>query len=356
MLFLTRYEREQWYKLLEEIRNTNATPELIIPQISLHLQSAFCFYIGVMLTATGKGKAGLAWLSAGTLNEADGVFSNAFLLGFLERQGGNLIVPAPAFEDPRHFIHFASVPMMRESRARFLAHLSHTLPPSDQPLRLMDIGCGDGSLTAAMIKSITESAKVQDIAEVLLVDPSPAMLTLAKKTVTAAYPDITILTANTRIQDLSDHIDRRYDVAVSSLAYHHMPYEDKAIHLKRLKPWIDNFVLFELDANNDTPEYGSPDLSLSVYQSYGRIIDFIFSHDAPVDVAVSCVDRFLMAELVSILTEKRGVRTDYHMLSAQWHQLFRSVLEPEFTLRSDSYAYADEYVGLFTHHYAREFC
>jgi hypothetical protein len=132
-----------------------------------------------------------------------------------------------------------------------------------------------------------------------------------------------------------------------------MPLEHKKIHLARLKPWIDHFLLFEMDANNDTPDIFSPELALSVYQSYGRIIDFVFAHDAPVEVVTDCVDSFLMTELISLLTQPRGEWTDYHMLRSQWNDLFQSSLGPEFSLRSDSSCYADEYLDLFTMHYGR---
>ena len=121
-----------------------------------------------------------------------------------------------------------------------------------------------------------------------------------------------------------------------------------------MKPWIDHFLLFELDANHDTPDLFSPELAFSLYQSYGRIIHNAFSDDTPLEVAVDSVDSFLMTELVSMLTEPRGVRTDYHMLRSQWHSLFQEVLCPEFSLRCDSSAYADEYVTLFTMHYGRD--
>jgi hypothetical protein len=141
---------------------------------------------------------------------------------------------------------------------------------------------------------------------------------------------------------------------MSSLAYHHMPVEDKRLHLLRLKPWIDHFLLFEMDADNDTPELSTPELALSVYQSYGRIMDFVYSHDAPVDVVTDCIDSFLMTEVVSLLTRPRGERTEYHMLRSQWHDLFRSSLCPEFAICSDSTCYADEYMTLFTLHYGRK--
>ena len=204
-----------------------------------------------------------------------------------------------------------------------------------------------------LLSHLVESGKVNQISEIHLVDPSPAMIALAKKTVGDAFPGITLTTENARIQDCSSGICDHYDIAFSSLAYHHMPLEDKRIHLTRLKPWIDHFLLFEMDANNDTPDLYSPDLAFSVYQSYGRIIDFVFAHDAPLDVVTDCVDSFLMTELVSILTQPRGERTDYHMLRTQWNDLFRTVLGPEFVLQCDSACYADEYMALFTMHYGR---
>lgn len=141
---------------------------------------------------------------------------------------------------------------------------------------------------------------------------------------------------------------------MSSHALHHIPLELKRIHLSRIKPWIDHFLLFELDADHDTPELFSPDLAFSLYPSYGRIIDNAFSHDAPEEFAVDSIDLFVMTELVSMLTELRGVRTDYPMVRSQWSSLFREVICPEFSLRCDSAAYADEYVTLCTMHYGRD--
>ena len=83
-------------------------------------------------------------------------------------------------------------------------------------------------------------------------------------------------------------------------------------------------------------------------------MDFVYAYDAAVDVVTDCIDSFLMTEVVSILTQPRGKRSDYHMLRSQWHDLFRAVLAPEFSLHSDSACYADEYMTLFTMHYGRD--
>jgi SAM-dependent methyltransferase len=258
-----------------------------------------------------------------------------------------------AFEERRPFVHFSQVPMMKTIRKQLVHQCTHSLPSFDKPVRFMDIGCGDGGLTVMLLSRLLESGKVNQISEIHLVDPSPAMIALAKKTVGSAFPFISITTENARIQDCSAGINHHYDIVFSSLAYHHMPLEDKRIHLARLKPWIDHFVLFEMDANNDTPDLYSPELAFSVYQSYGRMIAFVFAHDAPSDEVTDCVDSFLMTEVVSILTEPRGERTDYHMLRPQWHDLFNTELGPEFVLRSDSACYEDEHMALFTMHYGR---
>jgi hypothetical protein len=73
-----------------------------------------------------------------------------------------------------------------------------------------------------------------------------------------------------------------------------------------------------------------------------------------VDLACHCVDNFLMTELVSILTQPRGRRTDYHMLQKQWLDLFEEVLAPEFSLGGYRVCHADENFHVFMAHYARD--
>ncbi|PKG31068.1 class I SAM-dependent methyltransferase, partial [Methanoregula sp.] len=269
------------------------------------------------------------------------------------RYGGGLAKPAAVFADPRPFIHFTTVPLMQEARAAFVRLMADSLPVFPDPVRFMDIGCGNGALTADVLSGLIQTGKIREIAEVLLIDPSPAMTSLAEKTVRAAFPDTPIRIAHGRIQDCSAEIDRKYDIAMSSLAYHHMPVEEKRIHLQRLKPRIDHFLLFEMDADHDTHDRYAPALALAVYQSYGRIFDRIYAHDGPVEVANECIDMFLMTEVASILSDPRGKRSDYHMLRSQWKELLDDVLVPEFTHMGDSSCTSDERMGLFMLHYGR---
>ena len=353
MLFLSKQEGERWIACAQEALAGTAEPHDFDQEIRPNLIPAFDYFVGTTLVAKGLGERGQAWCREGVLLEEDGLFSNGFLLNFLKRQNGSLVMPAVAFADPRPFVHFAGVPTMKSARERFLKQCGHSLPRFQHPLRILDIGTGNGALVVQLVQHLQECGKVGEVGEILLVDPSPAMCALAEETVAKEFPRQRIRTVNARIQDLSDKLDARYDVALASLAFHHMPYEDKEVHLSRLEPWIDHFLLFELNANNDLPAMHSPELALSVYQSYGRMMDFVFSHDAPVEVALACIDLFLMTEAVSLLTQPRGIRSDYHLLRWQWKDLLDRKLGPAFACGCDSLCYADEYLDLFTLHYQR---
>lgn len=354
MLFLSPDEAECWRGAVRAIMADAASPDAFdLGPIRPGLEAAFRFYAGTRLAAQGQGALGKQWIAAGMLEESHGVFMNAFASSFMDRHGDRLIMPATAFEDPRPFIHFTTAPVIADSRAAFLAQCTQSLPRFDAPLRIMDIGCGNGALLASLLTQLREAGKADEVEEALLIDPSPAMLDMARDAVGQAIGADRVAVMNERIEAASGRIAERYDVALSSLAYHHMPWEHKVRHLYDLAPWIDHFLLFEVDANHDEPELYAPELALSVYQCYGGIIDLVFAHDAPLDLAVACVDQFLMTEAVSLLTQPRGERTEYHMLEPQWRALFEEAFAGAFTCRCGAACYANAHIGLFTLHYAR---
>lgn len=354
MLFLSSTEKKQWVALgAEVLADRSIQPHAFGAKIRSSFEQIFDYFIGTLLAARGQQQRAVAWLQEGARDEETLLMSNAYLLSFLERHGGKMIMPAVVFADPRPFIHFAGTPEIRAAREQFLQHLGHTLPRFDRPFRIMDIGTGDGALLGMVLQHLRKAGKVGDIGEILLNDASPAMIELAEKNMKALFPKAQIRASTARIENVSDRIDGHYDVAMSSLAYHHLPFEKKIAHLRAMAPRFDHFAIFEIDANNDTPELGSPELACSVYQSYGRIINFVFSHDAPVDVALASVDCFLMTEAVSLLTQPRGARNDYHMLRGQWHDVMAQGLGKAFACGCDSVCHADEYVNIFTMHYGR---
>jgi len=353
MLFLSNREKIEWEEMKKEILVSEKGPEEFTEKIRKNLLPMFQYYIGTVLIAHGHKEKGMEWLRTGTMDEEEGLFSNAFIIGFLLRHNYELTSPAVCFADPAPFVYWANMPIMKKSRENFVKQTVDSMPVFKKPFRMMDIGCGDGGLTIALLDRLRKEEKISDIDEILLIDASPGMIELAEKKLSEYFNPSVIKTVNSRIEECSEKIDGRYDLAMSSLAYHHMPVEKKKIHLEKLKSKFDHFVLFELNANNDTPELHSPELAVSLYQAYGRIVDFVFSYDSPVELAQNCVDCFLMTESVSFLTLPRGVRSDYHMVRTQWHELFSEILGSEFMCLNDSNAYADEFLDLMTIHYGR---
>lgn len=352
MLFLSSQEIESWKVQLSNIENNNIGPGCFKPDIRPNLLPVFYFYVGTYLLAHDHDH-GIDWIREGTLLEDRGFHLNAFMMGFLKRNNNVLKMPGVIFEDPLPYVHFTGLPVLQKARASFTEFCCNTLSEMKGPLRLMDLGCGNGTLTVRLIKELLRSKKSSEIGEILLVDSSAGMLELAEKEYSSVFGNKNLRCINSKIQDAIPMMNVNYDIAVSSLAYHHMPYDEKEKHLKSLSALVDNFIILEVDANNDTPELHSPELALAVYQAYTRLIDFIFSHDTSVKTAIDCVDLFLMSEVISFMIHSRGIRTDYHMLSNQWKGLFEKSLKG-FSMRGHSNVYSDDYLNIFCMHYAKD--
>ncbi len=354
MLFLGKDESKTWKDLALRIIGSGGKIVPVDDLVRPGLIPAFHYYTGTMLLAGNMNEAGRQWIVAGMSGEQGGLFSNAFMASYLGRNNGRLVIPETIFADPAPYVHFAGTPVLADSRSAFRNHCVHALPRFSKPIKIMDIGCGHGIVAADLLTDLLRSGNIPGVDEILLIDPSEGMLNLARENVSGIFPQARITLSQERIESLSDRITGYYDLALASLAYHHMPYETKLYHLRKLKEHLGYFILFELDANNDTPDLHDPDLALSVYQSYGAMMDFIFAHDAPVELAIASIDRFLMSEAIYFFTEPRGKRTDYHMLRSQWHQVFSEGLGREFGCLTDSTCFGNENLGLFTMIYGKD--
>lgn len=352
MIFLARDEAKQWRQLGESVAAGTLTPGKRLEEVRQALLPHFHFYAGSLLASMGQGPEGMAWFREGSLLESDGNLGNAYFARFMERQGGTLRIPETVFADPRPYLSFTAVPTIREARERLVIRMTRSLPDFTAPFRFIDVGCGDGNLTAACLRGLREAGRIGEIGQVTLVDPSPAMLELATATVTAALPGISVMPLAGRFQDVSNDLPVS-DVALAALSIHHMPREQRQIHLERLASRINHLILFELNANHDTPERNSPELAVSMYQSYGAIIGVILACDAPREQAEACVDRFFMVEAISMITEPRGVRSDYHMLRGQWKEQLTETLGLDFTCLGEFTSFFSDTGELITLHYGR---
>lgn len=351
MYFLSERTIEQWRELgAVAMKNKGRTPADLSEQVRPDHRAAFCYYVGTMLSAKGRMPGGKKWLEYGRRQET--VPACSYLLDFIERHSSTMVMPEVTFNDPKPWGHFSGLPQIQVARANFISTATESLPGFGRPFSMIDVGCGNGELGVRFIKSLQDAGKATEVRAVMLVDPSKKMLELAQKTVTAAFPRARVRALASRIEDAGD-LDDDYDVAVASCSLHHMPAETKVAAIRKLGGSIDHFVLLEMLANHDYPELYSPEIAFSVYQMMGRALQFIFAHDAPADVQRRCADMFVMTETVSLLTQPRGERTEYHMLRGQWRDLLDEAFGEEFSCICDATCYADQLVEQLCVHYAR---
>ncbi|MBN2060141.1 MAG: hypothetical protein JW882_06960 [Deltaproteobacteria bacterium] len=89
---------------------------------------------------------------------------------------------------------------------------------------------------------------------------------------------------------------------------------------------------------------------LDRFREIGKVKDV---DEILLDVSYRCVDAFLMCETVSLLTQPKGIRTEYHMLRHQWYDLIRQALGTRFGCLSESTCYSDKHLELFTMHFGK---
>lgn len=351
MIFLSKNEVREWTRLGQDALDKEDLPETAFDKIRPGLLPHFHYFIGTLLASKGKIEEGKNWLRNGSKNEP--VPGNSYLLSYIERHGNKLAMPQITFSDPRPFVHFTTVPEIIKARDNFTRICGATLPKFSHPIKIIDIGCGNGMLLVGLLRSLINIDRAESVGEILLIDPSEKMLELSQQNLKRDFPDSKIIVRHNSLQDVSCNIESHYDIAMSSLAWHHMPFETKLAQARNLSKCVDNFLLFELSANHDTPEQYSPELAISIYQTFGRGTGLILAHDAPKEVAQMSVDYFLMTEIISLLTQTREKRNDHHMLKHQWHKLFTEGLGTGFTCLSDSICYSDPNIEYFSLHYGR---
>ncbi len=350
MIHLTRNESILWTELTDRARLGNLDPDAKLTELRPALRPAFRFHAATLIAVAGDTKTSLSWLAAGSLEEKENM-ACAYMAGFLQRHA-SFSMPVTVFEDPRPYIHFTTVPAIEGARHKFRDFTSRTMPSYERPVKFMDVGCGNGTMGIELLQSLQEKKIIPEVQEIILVDPFPSMLEIAEKTATEVFPKARITTMLGLSQDISARFPSGIDFTLCSLSIHHMPWEVKAGLVKDIASRSREVLLFEMDADHDTHELGSSELSLSVYQSYGAIIDAIFAHDAPVDIALKCVDLFLLAEVISLLSQPRGKRTEYHMTSYQWRRLFEE--ETDYRLSAEETCLACSGVDFFGQHFIKD--
>ena len=351
MYMLSNEESSRWEAAASEVLNgRGGSVADAARRVRPDMRAPFYYYIGTLLASRGDVDGATAWLEAGRAIEP--IPACSYLLDLLARQGGEFFIPEVAFTDPRPWGHFSGLTFLSTARANFIERATASLPVFEAPLRYADVGCGNGELGIRLARSLEAAGKITGVGAVTLIDPSPGMLELAERNVREAFPGAQVTIVRSRLEDARE-LPGACDVSIASSSVHHMTAEQKSVHLPRLARSVDHFLLSELDANHDYPEMGSPELAFSVYQIFGRGVQWVLEEPAPADVQRACADAFLMTEAISILSQPRDERTEYHMLRGEWKDLLDEELDG-FECVCEATCCAEEYIEQFMLHYARK--
>jgi SAM-dependent methyltransferase len=330
VLTLRPTDASSWIDLLPAVISGGLEPRgadaLCVPPDQL---GAFRFYAGTALAARGDPRAP-DWLGAAAAVDGPELRASEYVAGLLLRLG-QLAAPVAggAFTSPGAWIHFASLPALRAARSELVSFAVDSLPEASGSLSVLDVGCGDGGMLAELLAGVLAGGRFDEVASVTLLDPSRAMLERARARIASDWPGARVECLEARLQDVAGRLAGQYDLALGSLSLHHMPAERKRSALSRLAPYVDHLLLLELDADHDTPEVGSPRLAASVHETYGWLLAQVLGPGTPDDAARETADRFVAPELVSLLTEPRGVRSEYHMPRGAWMELLEEALGPD---------------------------
>lgn len=153
------------------------------------------------------------------------------LLDGLHRGDGEVYVDPEAFT---RFIDGGANPALYEATIAALA-----VRPDDGVSTLLDIGCGDGRVSAAVL---------DDGTTIDLLEPSGAMLATAVEAVSAGRGRLGSASEN----DLSSLLDavapeRRWDRAQATFALHNLAPAERAAALSALRPHVGELCLVEFD-------------------------------------------------------------------------------------------------------------
>ena len=138
------------------------------------------------------------------------------------------------------------------------AVLVEILPPA--PLRVLDLGCGDGRLAALVLGARSS------VTEVVAVDASPPMLERARERFSAeARVSVLEWSLNDPIEGLG-----RFDVIVSGFAIHHLEDERKQALFQEIAGRLTPGGVF---ANLEVVQSATPELHATFRTAIGRAED-----------------------------------------------------------------------------------
>jgi len=340
MYLLSKPESKFWTDLSKLALEDVAFATVLSNKVNLNLLPALYFFLGTLLASEGKIHQAKKMLSKG---RKENLPCNTVSLDFMERYG-NLKILKPKYDALKLFNLKSSIPEVKIAEEKFVSYAYRCLPSFSKPLKVLNIGCGDGRLLIEFLKHLLRVRKVHKVQELLLVDPSSQMLKVASENISKVFEDVEIKTINKKLQDINTEITSVYDIAFCPSSLHHLPYDEKIKQLKKLQNNVNNFLLFEDMANFDISNSRSPELALAVYLLYGQKIKCFFAQKPDEELRRGYIDHTIIPEIITLLTKTQDHKIKHHLLRHQWHEVFNKSLDQSFSCLCDSVCYADKFI------------
>ena len=235
--------------------------------------------------------------------------------------------PYKSWTKTRFYNHY------RHQTIEALAQFIRSNPPANTTARLTicDVGPGSGQLLSDLVDRIFQ-ALPNCLLRILLIEKSPAMLQETSRVLSQRYGlRVQCVPICRKIEEMSDEELLRYRgpddlwFVNGAASLHHMPAETKArvfSSLARLTPFV---AVSDFEANNDLTECDSPELVYSVANFYGTIIaDILSCENLSEDKRWQCVCDIFLTEAITMLSQPRSARIDYHAPAGEWRAMAKS--------------------------------
>lgn len=309
------------------------------------LKAATYFCCGIRNYLQLNQQQGLKLLAhgAGLEQQADFYGLNRLFITYINQYG--LKIKSPPVHNQRP--HQIFIQAYQPYRNEFITKLSHTLPKLAS-LSLLDLGCGGGELLAELLATLFNEGGLHRIDHLILVDSSQAMLEQAHTHLHTQfnYKIKATTLINSSFTQLPPNLPT-VDITLSAHAFHHLPYLHKQHVLSQILTKTKNFILYELNSDEDGYARLDPHLLNSIYHTYSKLINYITQVTSNTSERLLVLEQLLMPKLISLCVDEYGARSEYHMLADQWHNLVAAV-NPNFNL-INSFVTADEIT--FGQHY-----
>jgi hypothetical protein len=249
-----------------------------------------------------------------------------------QRLSGHLLentFPAPRkqiFETGNPLEAWSQVPFNKVFNANCLKYLESRKynAVAKKPFYILDIGPGNGIFLREVVNSLRRK-KIASQFVVVLIEQSRDLLVQAQRRL-AKMPCVTVQDEYSfpkRVEDL-DSDDKKLisrlplNLTMSAASLHHLSVRNK----RRILRWIQSlkcdFLLFELEGNEERYSNCSVDFIYSVFSFYNALLVNIEKSSLSVKEKQSCSDEFIFAEALQVLSRPYGERQNYHALLKDW--------------------------------------